>query len=109
MKDGVLAFFPPAFGFKAVYQVQDGLRPSLSVQEDGHVAPHVRADLQGLRQQLAAELKRWHPDRLRRIAGGLRTGEDEELARDVLQGVLELREAVESFAEGEDGVDGGRA
>lgn len=113
-RERVISFFLSAFGLEAVYDDHGHLHPSSSTNREFSIQTvhgrdprdGVKDDFLNLRRQLATELKRWHPDRLRRVPGivreahdpekkGEREEEEERLAREVLRAVMELRTVVE--------------
>ena len=88
IKYNVLSFLLPAFGFRLVVVHQtydDGRAPTLSLAQREE---EEEGDTEGLREQIKMDLKRWHSDHLMRFE---LSSEQEDLARDVIEAVIDLR------------------
>ncbi|EFQ99019.1 hypothetical protein MGYG_08959 [Nannizzia gypsea CBS 118893] len=99
-KWNAFCFFVQAFGLYPTYIHADGIRRGMSAPEepregivfDIRIQGASRAKLNALKAQMVQDKLRWHPDRLKRHAGGF-TGDEEEAAKAVLSAVLDSSKA----------------
>ncbi|EZF34526.1 hypothetical protein H109_03981 [Trichophyton interdigitale MR816] len=99
-KWNAFCFFVQAFGLHPTYVHADSIRrdalapeePREGIVFDIRTQGASRAKLNTLKAQMVQEKLRWHPDRLRRYAGGFR-GDEEEAAKAVLSAVLDSSKA----------------
>ncbi|EGD87043.1 hypothetical protein H112_05563 [Trichophyton rubrum D6] len=99
-KWNAFCFFVQAFGLYPTYVHADSIRretlapeePREGIVFDIRIRGASRAKLNALKAQMVQEKLRWHPDRLKRYAGGFR-GDEEEAAKAVLSAVLDSSRA----------------